>query len=56
MPRRILLAEDDLFQATILTQLLSKIDCTVVHAKNGAEAVHLYASSYPTLDLILLDL
>ncbi len=56
MARRILLAEDDLFQATVLTQLLAKLNISVIHAKNGAEAAELFRSQSEPLDLVLLDL
>lgn len=49
----ILIVEDDIEIAEILTAYLQKAGYTVSHAENGALALELYATSSP--DLIILD-
>jgi len=49
MSRKILVAEDDLFQANIILTLLKQIHCEVILAKNGREAVDLFTQHQASL-------
>jgi len=51
---RILLAEDDVTNMTMLTRLLEKLGCEVTQAGNGLEAVQLMEKS--DVDLVLMDI
>ncbi len=54
----ILIVEDEevnyLYLTTIIEVVL-KINCTILHAKNGLEAIH-FCENNPKIDLILMDL
>ena len=51
---RILLAEDDITNMTMLTRLLEKLGCEVTQAGNGLEAVQLMEKS--DVDIVLMDI
>jgi signal transduction histidine kinase/ActR/RegA family two-component response regulator len=51
----ILIAEDDRFNFLYLKACLSEVDCTVLHAINGKEAVQL-ANKNSSIDVILMDI
>ena len=51
---RILLAEDDVTNMTMLTRLLEKMGCEVAQAGNGQEAVR--AVEENDVDLVLMDI
>ncbi len=50
---RVLLAEDNVTNQTLATQLLRKLECDVDLATNGAEAVSLFQNGH--YDLVLMD-
>jgi PAS domain S-box-containing protein len=54
----ILIAEDEeinfMFLETLLKSIM-KLDCTILHAKNGREAVEICENN-PTIDMVLMDL
>ncbi len=52
--RRVLIVEDNSDSRTLLTDILSTLDCTVLAARDGAQGIALAASEKP--DLILMDL
>jgi len=52
--RRVLIVEDNLDSRTLLIDILSTMDCTVLAASDGAQGIALAASEQP--DLILMDL
>lgn len=52
--RRVLIVEDNSDSRTLLTDILSTLDCTVLAARDGAQGLALAASEKP--DLILMDL
>ncbi len=51
----ILVAEDDEFNFLYIEQLLKKVDCFLIHAKNGKEAVDLCNNNF-NISLIIMDL
>ena len=51
---RILLAEDDVTNMTMMTRLLEKLGCEVTQAGNGLEAVQMVRQS--AVDLVLMDI
>ena len=52
---KILIAEDDMTGFIYLSTLLDKIECTIMHATTGDEAVRLCREN-PDTDLILMDI
>ena len=54
MNQKILLAEDDKFLSTAMSDKLTREGFTVLHAVNGLEAVSVAKADHP--DLILLDI
>ena len=54
MNQKILLAEDDKFLSTAMSDKLAREGFTVLHAVNGLEAVSVAKADHP--DLILLDI
>ncbi|NPV66420.1 MAG: response regulator [Anaerolineae bacterium] len=52
--RRVLIVEDNSDSRTLLTDILSTLDCTVLAARDGAQGLAIAASEKP--DLILMDL
>jgi CheY-like chemotaxis protein len=54
LPLRILLAEDNAVNAMLATRLLEKNGHTIVHAKDGQEALAIFLNNRD-LDLILMD-
>ncbi|MCF8303122.1 MAG: PAS domain S-box protein [Bacteroidales bacterium] len=51
---KILIAEDDQVSFNYLSTLLKRIDCEIIRAINGTEAVQYYRDN-PDIDLILMD-
>tara|TARA_R110000751_G_scaffold301415_5_gene413834 strand:+ start:35606 stop:38041 length:2436 start_codon:yes stop_codon:yes gene_type:complete len=51
----ILIAEDDRFNFLYLKACLSEVDCTILHAVNGKEAVEL-VNENSSIDVILMDI
>jgi len=51
---KIIVAEDDQISFVFLKYILEKIDATILHAKNGREAVDLIKNN-PDTDVILMD-
>lgn len=51
---QVLLAEDDASNRAVLTAMLRRLNCDVLHARNGREAVEVFAEK--GADLILMDL
>lgn len=51
--RRVLVVEDNLVNQTVLKGLLSKLECTVLTAENGVEALKLLERE--TVDLVFMD-
>nr|NQU94170.1 PAS domain S-box protein [Bacteroidota bacterium] len=52
---KILLAEDEETSNLLITIMLSKISCEILHAKTGNDAVEL-CRIHPDLDLVLMDI
>ena len=52
----ILIVEDNLINAKILTKILEAKNITVYHAKNGLDGVNFYQSNKKAIDLILMDI
>jgi PAS domain S-box-containing protein len=53
--KTILIAEDEVFNFMYLEELFSETDFTVLHARNGKEAVEIYKSNRH-IDLVLMDI
>ncbi|HEX2968689.1 MAG TPA: ATP-binding protein [Bacteroidales bacterium] len=51
----ILIAEDDEINYFLLKELVTKLNCYPLHAKNGVEAIHEFKSN-PAIRLVLMDL
>ena len=54
--KRILLAEDNLINMEIATELLESEGASVTQAWNGKEAVDIYTASAERFDAVLLDM
>lgn len=54
MKYRVLVVDDALFMRSKLKNILKKIDCDIIEAKNGEEGCRLFASSLP--DMVILDI
>lgn len=59
-PRRVLLAEDNDINALLARKMLERVNCEVVHARNGEEATRAakaaFSSADGRFDLILMDI
>lgn len=53
--KKILIAEDELINYRLLEVILSKTRVTLLHGKNGREALNLFRQN-PDIDLILMDI
>lgn len=51
----VLIAEDDRFNFLYLKACLSEVNCTILHAINGKEAIKL-SHQHPSVDIILMDI
>ncbi|MFC1655855.1 response regulator [Patescibacteria group bacterium] len=54
--RTVLLVEDDSVNQLVAVRMLEKLDCTVVIANNGQEAVDIALSGDKEFDFILMDI
>lgn len=54
--RRVLLVEDDPTSRVLTRGLLQALDCTVVVANNGQEAVDIILEGEQTFDIVLMDI
>ncbi len=53
--KTILVAEDEEFNFLLIEEMLINMDFTIIHAKEGKEAVEIFKSN-PNIDLILMDI
>ncbi len=53
--KTVIIAEDDIVSFKYLKTLLEKKNIQIIHAENGQDAI-CYASNYPNIDLILMDI
>ena len=52
---KILIVEDDEISKLLIDTTLEKMDCSILHAKNGIEAVEICRNN-PDIDLVLMDI
>jgi CheY-like chemotaxis protein len=51
----IFIAEDELIIFMYLKSILSEFNCTVLHSKNGRDAVRIFQEN-PSIDIVLMDI
>ena len=52
----ILLADDDKVCLNVSVQILQRLDCTVLEARDGKEAIEVYKNNQEKIDLVILDM
>jgi len=52
----VLLVDDEQMIRDVATEMLQSLGCTVIQARNGAEAIELYREKQHKIDLVILDM